>query len=140
MQPAVAGTVSLEDGTFAAFGQKLTIRDGTLTFTGPVDDPLVDVTAVRVIDTLDGTVTAGISVRGRAQNLTTTVFAEPAMAEADALSYLVIGRPLNEATEAQGGDLSGAALSLGAGFAAGLGEWIRSGDLRSGTADRRGRR
>jgi translocation and assembly module TamB len=41
------------------------------------------------------------------------VFAEPAMAEADALSYLVIGRPLNEATEAQGGDLSGAALALG---------------------------
>ena len=35
------------------------------------------------------------------------------MAEADALSYLVIGRPLNEATEAQGGDLSGAAVALG---------------------------
>lgn len=109
----LSGTVSLEEGTFAAFGQQLAIREGTLTFTGPVDDPLVDVTAVRVIDTIDGTVTAGIHVRGRAQNLTTTVFAEPAMADADALSYLVIGRPLNEATEAQGGDLSGAALSLG---------------------------
>ena len=109
----LTGTMSLEDGTFAAFGQKLTLRDGTLTFTGPVDDPLVDVTAIRVIDTIGDTVTAGVHVRGRAQNLTTTVFAEPAMAEADALSYLVIGRPLNEATEAQGGDLSSAALALG---------------------------
>lgn len=109
----LVGELALEEGTFDAFGLKLEILDGTLTFTGPVDDPIVDVTAVRVIDTIDGTVTAGVRVQGRAQNLTTTVFAEPAMAEADALSYLVIGRPLNEATEAQGGDLSGAAVALG---------------------------
>ncbi len=35
------------------------------------------------------------------------------MAEADALSYLVVGRPLNQATEAEGGDLTGAAVALG---------------------------
>ncbi len=110
---ALNGTVSLVDGSFEAYGQKLTIREGQLTFTGPVDDPLVDVRAVRVIDTFDGTVTAGLHVHGRAQELTSTVFSEPAMPDADALSYLVIGRPLNEATQAEGGDLSGAALALG---------------------------
>jgi len=111
--PSAEGVVSLVDGVFAGYGQKLTIREGKLTFTGPLDDPIVDVTAVRVIDTLDGQVTAGIRLRGRAQNLSSTVFAEPAMAEADALSYLVIGRPLNQATAAEGGDLTGAALALG---------------------------
>lgn len=35
------------------------------------------------------------------------------MGEADALSYLVIGRPLAQATEAEGGNLSGAAIGLG---------------------------
>lgn len=35
------------------------------------------------------------------------------MSEADALSYLVIGRPLSQATASEGNELSGAALSLG---------------------------
>lgn len=111
--PTAEGRVTLVDGFFAAYGQKLTISEGTLTFTGPLDDPLVDVKAVRVIETFDGTVTAGIHLRGRAQNLTSTVFSEPSMADADALSYLVIGRPLNQATESEGGELSGAAVALG---------------------------
>lgn len=118
------GKISLVNANFTAYGQKLTIREGELTFTGPLDDPLVDATAVRVIDTLDGEVTAGIRLRGRAKNLTATVFAEPAMAEADALSYLVLGRPLNEASATEGADLSGAALTLGIKQAARLTEQI----------------
>ena len=110
---AAEGRVTLVDGTFVAQGQTLTIERGRLTFTGPLDDPIVDVRAVRVIETFDGTVTAGIHVRGRAQNLTSTVYAEPAMSEADALSYLVIGRPLSQATQTEGGELSGAAVALG---------------------------
>ena len=35
------------------------------------------------------------------------------MSEGDALSYVMIGRPLAQATEAEGGDLSGAAIGLG---------------------------
>lgn len=107
------GRVSLVDGTFTAYGQKLVIQQGDLTFTGPLDDPIVDVRAVRVIDTFAGTVTAGIRLRGRARDLTSTVYSEPTMADADALSYLIIGRPLNQATESEGGELSGAAMALG---------------------------
>ena len=107
------GRITLVNGSFTAHGQKLTIQKGELTFTGPLDNPIVDVRAVRVIDTFDGTVTAGIYLHGRAQDLTSTVFSEPAMNDVDALSYLVIGRPLNQATEAEGGELSGAAVSLG---------------------------
>ncbi len=105
--------MTLVDGTFIAQGQRLTIERGRLTFTGPLDDPIVDVRAVREIETFDGTVVAGIHVRGRAQNLTSTIYSVPAMSEADALSYLVIGRPLNQATQTEGGELSGAAVALG---------------------------
>ncbi len=107
------GKIQLVAGSFAAQGQKLAIQKGELTFTGPLDDPIVDVRAVRVIENFDGTITVGIHLYGRAQNLTSTVFAEPAMNEVDALSYLVLGRPLSQATESEGGELSGAAVSLG---------------------------
>jgi translocation and assembly module TamB len=112
-EPTAEGRITLVDGSFASQGQKLAIQKGELTFTGPLDNPIVDVRAVRVIENFEGTVTAGIHLHGRAQNLTSTVFSEPAMNEVDALSYLVIGRPLNQATEAEGGQLSGAAVSMG---------------------------
>lgn len=110
---AAEGQVRLVDGVFVAYGQRLTIESGTLTFTGPLDNPLVDVRAVRVIEDFDSRVTAGIQLRGRANNLSSTVFSTPAMGEADALSYLVLGRPLNQATESEGNELSGAAVALG---------------------------
>jgi autotransporter translocation and assembly factor TamB len=113
-RPVLAqGRIVIDEGLFESYGQKLTIRQGELTFTGPLEDPIVNVRAVRVIETFDKTVTAGLHLTGRASNLTTTVFSDPPMAEADALSYLVVGRPLNQATEAEGGDLTGAALALG---------------------------
>lgn len=107
------GEVSLVDGVFSAYGQKLTIQEGTLTFTGPLENPLVDVRAVRIIESLDGPVTAGIHLQGRAQSINSTVYSDPVMAEADALSYLVVGRPLSQATESEGGELASAALALG---------------------------
>ena len=107
------GRVTLVDGTYAMQGRKLQIEQGELVFTGPLDDPLVDVRAVRIIDDLGTTVKAGVHLRGRAQNLTTTVFSEPAMSDADALSYLVLGRALSQASDTEGGELSGAAVALG---------------------------
>mgnify|MGYP003645079158 CR=1 FL=1 len=138
------GRVTLVDGTFIAQGQRLSIERGQLTFTGPLDDPLIDVRAVRVIEGFEQTVTAGIHVRGRAQNLTSSVYSDPSMSDADALSYLVIGRPLSQATATEGGELSGAAVALGLrqatritdqiGQALGLDELAISGDGSDGTA------
>lgn len=108
------GRVTLVEGVFSAYGQKLTIQEGTLTFTGPLDNPIVDVKAARIIEAFDGQVTAGIHLQGRAQSITSTVYSDPVMAEADALSYLVVGRPLSQATESEGGQLTSAALALGA--------------------------
>jgi translocation and assembly module TamB len=71
------------------------------------------VRAIRKIESVNGTVTAGIDLRGPAQNLVASVFSEPTMAESDALSYLVLGRPLEQSTATEGSQLSGAAVALG---------------------------
>lgn len=107
------GEVSLVDGVFVAYGQRLRIQSGTLTFTGPLDDPIVNVRAIREVEDFDGTITAGIQLRGRASNISSSLFSQPAMSEADTLSYLVLGRPLEQASDAEGSDLSNAAVALG---------------------------
>lgn len=102
------GELDLVNGRYRAYGQRLTIRRARLLFTGPIDQPFLDVEAIRRVDT----VVAGIRLSGSAEQPSTTVFAEPAMSQEQALSYLVLGRPLGQSS----GDnnmLGQAALALG---------------------------
>ncbi|XLY90295.1 translocation/assembly module TamB domain-containing protein [Ectopseudomonas mendocina] len=102
------GELDLANGRYRAYGQRLTIRRARLLFTGPIDQPFLDVEAIRRVDS----VVAGIRLSGNAEQPTTTVFAEPAMSQEQALSYLVLGRPLGQSA----GDnnmLGQAALALG---------------------------
>lgn len=110
-KPTVArGELNIKDGEYRAYAQKLQVDRGRLLFFGgTVDNPGMDIRAVRVIED----VTAGIQVSGTLKAPQVQVFSEPAMAEADALSYLLLGRPLNKATTSEGQQLYGAALSLG---------------------------
>lgn len=99
-------------GTYKAYGQDLTVRQGRLLYAGtPLDDPRLNVVAVRVIDT----VTAGLRVTGRAQAPQLEVFSDPAMGQSSALSYLVTGKPLGAIGQgdAEGDALQSAARSLG---------------------------
>ncbi|MGG2397082.1 translocation/assembly module TamB domain-containing protein [Pseudomonas sp. SH1-B] len=102
------GELDLVNGRYRAYGQRLTIRRARLLFTGPIDQPFLDVEAIRRVDN----VVAGIRLSGNAEQPSTTVFAEPAMSQEQALSYLVLGRPLGQGS----GDnnmLGQAALALG---------------------------
>lgn len=112
-KPQAVGELELKDGVFGVYGQKLEIEKGTLIFTGPIDDPIVDVRAIRKIDTLSGTVTVGIELRGRAKNPSSTIFSDPAMSETDTLSYLVLGRTMQTASTADGNQVADAAFALG---------------------------
>jgi translocation and assembly module TamB len=107
-----ARLVLSDDVHIAAFGLDTNVSGELIVRKSP-DNPIVDVTATRTIEDFDSTIVAGIRLRGRANNLNSTVYSEPAMAEADALSYLMIGRPLAEASNSEGSQLSGAALGLG---------------------------
>ncbi|WXL27700.1 translocation/assembly module TamB domain-containing protein [Ectopseudomonas mendocina] len=102
------GDLNLKDGRFRAYGQRLNIRRARVFFTGPIDQPFLDIEAVRKVDD----VTAGLRLTGNAMQPTTEVFSEPAMSQEQALSYLVLGRPLGQ----NAGDnnmLAQAALALG---------------------------
>ena len=97
-------------GTYKAYGQNLTIRQGQLLFAGtPLDNPRLSIVAVREVDP----VVAGLRVEGTAHNPQLTVFSEPPMAQSNALAYIVTGKPLNEIGEGEGDAVQSAARSLG---------------------------
>lgn len=85
---AVTGTVRTEQGTYAAYGQRLSIERGQLSFTGPIEDPRLDILAVR--PNLD--VVVGVTVSGSALNPRVRLTSEPEMSDLDKLSWLVMGR------------------------------------------------
>jgi translocation and assembly module TamB len=111
-----SGTLSLA-GTYNAYGQKLELERSQLLFSGPLDNPGLDVRAVRAIEPSAGggeTIRVGVELAGNVQAPHTRVFSTPAMSEADALSYLLLGRPVSgTGTGAETATLQTAALSMG---------------------------
>ncbi|MBJ2345656.1 MULTISPECIES: translocation/assembly module TamB domain-containing protein [Pseudomonas] len=102
------GELWLNDGKYRAYGQRLTVRRARLLFAGPIDQPYLDIEAIRQTDD----VIAGIRLSGSAEQPTTQIFSEPAMSQEQALSYLVLGRPLSTTGE-DNNMLAQAALGLG---------------------------
>ncbi|HEX5048557.1 MAG TPA: translocation/assembly module TamB domain-containing protein [Gammaproteobacteria bacterium] len=109
------GTLTLA-GTYNAYGQTLELERGQLAFSGPLDDPGLDVRAVRGIEGtgvgLEQT-RVGVELTGTMKAPRTRVFSTPAMSEADALSYLLLGRPVSGSNGDETTTLQTAALSMG---------------------------
>ena len=105
-----SGELRLNGGTYKAYGQDLTIEHGRLVFAGPLDDPGVDAQAYR--RARDG-VLAGINIKGTLKTPEVSVYSDPAMSQGEALAYLLLGHPLGEANEQEGGLVANAATSLG---------------------------
>ncbi|HQT00773.1 MAG: hypothetical protein B7Y26_07795 [Hydrogenophilales bacterium 16-64-46] len=87
------GTIQVSEGRYAAYAQTLDITRGVLRFAGPVDNPGLDVLAVRKTPT----VTAGVQVRGTVQRPVVTLYSDPAMPDTEKLSWLVLGHGLDSA-------------------------------------------
>ncbi|RRQ20679.1 hypothetical protein D6C00_00900 [Thiohalobacter thiocyanaticus] len=105
-----SGELQVVDGSYTAYGQALEISRGRVIYSGgPVDDPAIDATAVRRVDE----VTAGIRLGGYLQQPELELFSRPSMAEADVLSYLMLGRPMAGASGAEGQLLLRAATAMG---------------------------
>ncbi len=108
---AVRGTVSTVDGTYAAWGQRLAIERGIVAFSGLVDNPRLDILALRPnIDTR-----VGVSITGTAQNPRVRLYSEPDMSDTDKLSWLMLGRAPDGLGSADTALLQRAALALLAG-------------------------
>ena len=105
---AVSGTLRTVDGTYQAYGQKLGIDRGVLTFVGPVENPRLDIEATR--PNLD--VRVGVTVTGTALNPRIRLFSEPDLSDIDKLSWLVLGRASDTSGGADTALLQQAALAL----------------------------
>ncbi|MFZ2986867.1 translocation/assembly module TamB domain-containing protein, partial [Ideonella sp.] len=102
------GSVRTEGGNFAAYGQKLSIERGVILFTGPVNDPRLDIYAIR--PNLD--VKVGVTITGTALNPRVRLASDTDMTDTDKLSWLVMGRAPEGLGQADTAMLQRAALAL----------------------------
>jgi translocation and assembly module TamB len=93
--PFITGEINIVDGSYQSFGQDLVIEQGKILMNGPVDQPYVQITAIRNPDNTQDDVTAGVKVTGPATEPIVTIFSDPAMPQANALSYLLRGQDID---------------------------------------------
>ncbi|MFN3901989.1 translocation/assembly module TamB domain-containing protein [Rehaibacterium terrae] len=111
-QAATASGALDVGGRYRAYGRELEIVRGRLGWANTaLDNPALDIRAQRRVDS----VTVGLQVRGSALRPHSEIFSEPAMDSSEALSWLVLGRPLRAAGSGEAEQLGAAAFALGAG-------------------------
>ncbi len=121
--PHLTGEVQTRGGRFHAYSQNLDITRGRITFTGPPDNPRLDIIALRPNFASDQKV--GVQVAGSALLPRVNLYADPGLPDNQILAWLLLGRPA-PATGAEAAMLQSAALALlggrqGRGLAARLG-------------------
>ncbi|RZT95306.1 translocation/assembly module TamB domain-containing protein [Rivibacter subsaxonicus] len=83
------GEIRTESGRFEAYGQRLTIERGVISFAGDVANPLLDIEAIR--PNLDDRV--GVRVTGTVNAPRIRLFSEPEKPDTEVLALLITGRP-----------------------------------------------
>nr|WP_318383234.1 autotransporter assembly complex protein TamB [uncultured Enterobacter sp.] len=106
------GQINIPEGRFHAYGQDLIVRKGELLFSGPPDQPLLNIEAIRNPDATEDDVTAGVRVTGTADEPKAEIFSDPAMSQQEALSYLLRGQGL-DSTQSDSAAMTSALIGLG---------------------------
>ena len=119
--PRLSGLVRTEGGRYKAYGQQLNIDTGVLRFSGPYDNPNLDIIALR--PNLPQKV--GVQITGTALLPRIRLYADPDLPDADKLALLVLGR-----SAASGGAESAVLQQAAVALLSGNGK-ILSGDLAS---------
>lgn len=116
------GSLRTVDGVFKAYGQELLIDRGRLVFNGPLDNPGLDIQAIREKASAD--IKVGMQLRGTVKKPETSLFSTPTMSQTDILSYLLTGRSFSETSGDESSMLLGAVTSLGVAGGEGLARQI----------------
>lgn len=104
------GEITITDGIYEAYGQKLTVDNGKIRFSGAaIDNPELDIRAVRK----GRDFTAGLHIQGPASAPQATLFSQPSMSQDEILSHILLGRSINSASGDDAAMLASAATSLG---------------------------
>ena len=113
--PRLSGELRTVGGTYLAYGQQLDIEEGVLHFSGPYDNPALNILAIRP----NLVQRVGVQISGTALSPVVRLYADPDLPDAEKLAWLVLGR-----TAANGGAetamLQQAALALLGGNGRGL--------------------
>ncbi|MCL1123374.1 autotransporter assembly complex protein TamB [Shewanella surugensis] len=96
-QTQLFGDIKIIDGTYKFMGQTLTINTGELQFVGPIDEPNLNIEAIREIKADD--ITAGVRITGTPKKPIVTLFSSPAMEQAEILSYILKGTGLESGND-----------------------------------------
>ena len=114
--PRASGRIRAVDGRFEAYGQKLQIERGILNFSGLLDNPALDVLAVR-----QGLpVTPGVELTGTVRRPQVRLVSDPDLPDAEKLSWLVLGHAPEQTGAADASLLLAAAGSLFGGESGGV--------------------
>ncbi|MFN2995056.1 autotransporter assembly complex protein TamB [Serratia plymuthica] len=106
------GQIDIPSGRFHAYGQDLIVRKGQLLFSGPPDQPLLNIEAIRNPDSTEDGVTAGVRVTGLADAPKLEVFSDPTKSQQEALSYLLRGQGLGS-SGADGNAMTSMLIGMG---------------------------
>ncbi len=101
------GALNTRGGAIEAYGQRLQLRRGTITFQGDITSPVLDIEALRT----GLAVEAGVRVAGTARRPRIDLVSYPAVSEIEKLSWLLLGHAADES----GGDMA-LLLSVGTSF------------------------
>ncbi|WP_150130246.1 translocation/assembly module TamB domain-containing protein [Candidatus Kinetoplastibacterium sorsogonicusi] len=85
------GDLNTSNGLIEIYGQKLHLTRGKLTFQGRLDNPLLDIEALRSGELIE----AGIKVTGALQNPKIDIVSYPDVSDIQKLSWLIFGRGLD---------------------------------------------
>ncbi len=131
------GEITVPEGVYRAYGQRLVVENGKILYTGgPLTNPGLNFRAVRKVND----VTAGILVKGSLSQPQLEIFSTPSMGQTDALAYIVLGGPIEKASNEEGAVMAKAALALGLSggdhIARALGDRFKLDDLRIESSDK----
>ncbi|MCB5363841.1 translocation/assembly module TamB domain-containing protein [Pusillimonas sp. CC-YST705] len=90
------GVLRTRGGAISAYGQRLQLRQGTITFQGDITSPILSIEALRT----GQAVQAGVRVTGTPRRPRITLISYPEVSEVEKLSWLLLGRGPDES----GGD------------------------------------
>lgn len=110
--PRATGSVRVAQGSYRAYGQRLVIERGVLDFQGPLDNPGLDILAMRTGQEVE----AGVAIAGTALSPRARLISRPDVPDSEKLSWLVLGRGSESAS---GPDLQLLSLAAGALLSAG---------------------
>ena len=107
LSPRLNGQISTASGSYKAYGQQLEIEEGVLWFDGPVNNPALDILAIRP----NLVQRVGVQISGTALSPVVRLYSEPEIPDAEKLSWLVVGRA-NADGSAQMAMLQQAAMTM----------------------------